>query len=225
MAWPPNWNLNAAWQRANALGLAGGIMVLEDWRDNFLTPWGQGVDNDLQDHGRRIIALDGQGVKTDNALFQKIPGMENRIDALEGRMGNVEKKCRKNGQAVNNLDKKMNQAIEGIEKLLGQQRGGLGAGFGGGNYANGQNAYQQGFINMIHQQQQVGPVTYWAGFAPPPPAQAPATAPAPFLRMQDLQFTLYPHTNGQELQEEIVRNSKPSTFFLLTLIEFSLGRR
>jgi hypothetical protein len=181
MAWHPNWNLNSAIQGANWATPFGRVDVLEDWAINYVTPWGQDVDNDLQDYGRRIIALEEQGVKTDSLLFQKIPGMEDRVDALEGRMGKVEKKCRKNGHDVNNLDKRMNQALEGIEKLLeelGQQRGGLGGGFGGGGYGNGQNAYQQGFI-MIPQQQQLGSVMPWGA---PTPAPAPAPAPAPFCR-------------------------------------------
>lgn len=183
MAWPPNWNLNAARQNANWATQFGRVDVLEDWAANYVTPWGKGVDKKIQDlengqagHGKRIKNLEEQGVRTENPLFQKIPGMKNRIDALEGRMGNVEKRCRKNGQDVNNLDKKMNQALEGIEKLperLGQQRGGLGGGFGGGGYGNGQNAYQQGFI-MIPQQQ-LGPVMPWGA---PTPASVPASAPS-----------------------------------------------
>jgi hypothetical protein len=182
MAWPPGWDLCAAWQRAGMQGPIGGLTVLEDWRDNYVTPWGQRVDSRLQDQGNRIRGLERHRERDVDPLLSRIPGMENRIGALEGTMSKVEKKCRKNGKDVNNFDKKMNQVIEEIEKLpekLGQQCGGLGGGFGGGEYTNGQNASQQGFINMIHQQQQLGPVMPWSGFAPPPPAPAPASATAP----------------------------------------------
>ncbi|PMD21545.1 hypothetical protein NA56DRAFT_688760 [Hyaloscypha hepaticicola] len=166
MAWPPNWNLNAARQNANWATQFGRVDVLEDWAANYVTPWGKGVDKKIQDlengqagHGKRIKNLEEQG------MFWR------------AEWANVEKRCRKNGQDVNNLDKKMNQALEGIEELpekLGQQRGGLGGGFGGGGYNNSQNAYQQGFI-MIPQQQQLVPVMPWGA---PTPALAPAPAPS-----------------------------------------------
>jgi hypothetical protein len=182
MVWPQTWSLNAARQRSNVpAGLDGQIMALEEWRDNHVTPWGQRADdrlqkleNDLAGHGKQIKDLEEQGERIDNLLRQNLPGMENRINALEGEMGKVEKACRVNSQGASELRKDMSKTMKNIDSRLEKldQKGG---GLGGGEYTSGSNAYQQGLFAMAHHQQQLGPVMAWGALTP-----APAPAPVPF---------------------------------------------
>jgi uncharacterized coiled-coil protein SlyX len=180
MAWPQGWSLNAAIQRANATPLLSTdrrLNVLEDWRENYVIPWRQNADNrfdeleqDHEQHDKRIKTLEEHGIKNVNPLLQKIPGMENRIDALEGKMGKVEKACQENSQGVSDVRKDTSRILKqngSILEKLSQKGGGL----GGGEYTNGSNAYQQGLFTMGHHQQQLGPVMPWVALTP---------APAPF---------------------------------------------
>jgi peptidoglycan hydrolase CwlO-like protein len=98
-------------------------MVLEDWRDNHVIPWGQRADNKLQK------------LENDQA------GHGKRIKDLEGKMGKVEKECRGNSQGLSELKKDTSKIMKKIDRLAeisSQKCGGL----GGCEYANGQNAYQ-----------------------------------------------------------------------------------
>jgi len=180
MVWPSSWNLNAARQKSNVpAGLDGQIMALEEWRDNHVIPWGQRADDKLQKlendqagHVKQIKDLEEHGSRIDNLLRQNLPGMENRINTLEGKMGEVEKACQENSQGVSDLRKdtsKILKKIGSISDKLSQKGGGL----GGGEYTIGPIAYQQRFINMNHPQQQLGPAMPWGVLAPAP-------APAPF---------------------------------------------
>jgi hypothetical protein len=181
------------------------LQTLETWRVNTIRPWKDTVNTRLhtlesgtrdldqnklnvgdyiREHNQRDGRIDILENRFDNSWNSTIPQMRGRVDEIEGRLGKVEKQTKESGQAVNELTKMMSKNQKYLMKEIGRLPDKLGQPYGmGGRRVSGgdQTAFQDGFINMIiqqqiqqqQQQQQLFPVIPWGGCTPLPPAPAP----------------------------------------------------
>lgn len=173
--------------------LGGSQKKLFDWQQE-LDKWKATTTAQLGELDKKKLGVDDytrEQIDRDKQINALAAAVTSAIPPLQAGMGQMEGKVAKLGGRTDEIEEAVHRRKKDVKKIrrggCGGRggdgwRGGIGGNGGSGGsdwseYGNAQsvNAVQHGFINMIHQQQQLGLAIPLGGFYPlPPPPPSPS---------------------------------------------------